>query len=604
MRVLHVVHRILVGMRSEQVQVDVDRGIVVGACQRITGGIHADSVGQIVDGHHIAGALRHAHCLAVLQHVDELADKNLHVFARFVAECGAHGHHAADIAVMVGTQHVNGDVCRIVVTMTLVAIVSNISCEIRVVAVGLDNHTILVVTMLGGFEPGCAILFVNVAAFTQIGDRLVDFAIGIQAVLMEPHVEIHTEILHGFADFVEHHRHCTLAEFLTLFGIALTQRIVIVVNATVDARQVENRNTVGICLIDDATCDLIDISALVTVDRGFLTVGGRDQRLGETVDLLAVIVEIVFAHHLGAVRLKHAGHGVADRGPTGAADMDRTGRIGGHEFKIQGLAGKMVVLAVVRTLVKHSVNHGCGGRGIKHNVNEAGAGHFHGLDAIGIGEFRGEQFGEIVRLHAGLLGQLHGRVRRPIAVRAVLRTHDGEFGLRRDEIGGQGACLAFIHKVVGNIENQFTKRFWTHSSKSTDYADRISLAYRPAYHPAVRHASCAKPPKRNSRYSRSQRTESYTAMWNAATNRKSPKPTRRYTSQSQQSARTGNRGHDTSNRQPNALDQATACGNASGRRKPTPTPPVWPSRKPQPTPNTPSKRQPRKTTTPTAIQPC
>lgn len=60
-----------------------------------------------------------------------------------------------------------------------------------------------------------------------------------------------------------------LRKFLTLFGIALTQRIAIVVNATVDARQVENRNTVGFCLIDDATCDLIDISALVTVDRGF-----------------------------------------------------------------------------------------------------------------------------------------------------------------------------------------------------------------------------------------------------------------------------------------------------------------------------------------------
>ena len=188
--------------------------------------------------------------------------------------------------------------------------------------------------------------------------------------------------------------------------------------------------------------------------------------------------------------------------------MDRTGRIGGNELKIQGLAGKMVVLTVVRTLVEHGVNHGSSGRGIKHNVDEAGAGHFHGLDAIGIGKFRSEQFSEIMRLHAGFLSQLHGRVRRPIAVRAVLRTHDGEFGLWRDEIGGQGASLAFIHKVVGNIENQFTKRFWTHSSKSTDYADRISLAY----HPAVCHASYARPLKRNSRYSRSQRTESYTAM--------------------------------------------------------------------------------------------
>lgn len=136
--------------------------------------------------------------------------------------------------------------------------------------------------MLGGLEPSCAILFVNIATFAQISDRLVDFTIGIQAVLMEPYVEVHTEILHGFADFFEHHRYRTLAELLTLFGIALTQRIAIVVNATVDARQVENRNTVGICLIDNATRDLIDISTLVAVDRGFLTVSGRNQRLSET----------------------------------------------------------------------------------------------------------------------------------------------------------------------------------------------------------------------------------------------------------------------------------------------------------------------------------
>ena len=163
---------------------------------------------------------------------------------------------------------------------------------------------------------------------------------------------------------------------------------------------------------------------------------GGHEGLGETVDLLAVIVEVVFAHHFGAVGFKHAGHGVSDCGPTGAADMDRTGRVGGDELEVQGFAAKMIVLAVGAASFEHGIHHGCGGSGVEHDVDEAGAGHFHGLDAVRLDEFGGEQFGEVTRLHAGLLGQLHGGVGCPIAVRAVLRTHHGELGLRGDKICG------------------------------------------------------------------------------------------------------------------------------------------------------------------------
>ena len=116
--------------------------------------------------------------------------------------------------------------------------------------------------------------------------------------------------------------------------------------------------------------------------------------------------------------------------------MDRTGRVGGDELEVQGFATEMIVLAVGAASFEHGIHHGCGGSGVEHDVDEAGAGHFHGLDAVRLDEFGGEQFGEVTRLHAGLLGQLHGGVGCPIAVRAVLRTHHGELGLRGDKICG------------------------------------------------------------------------------------------------------------------------------------------------------------------------
>ncbi len=270
---------------------------------------------------------------------------------------------------------------------------------------------------------------------------------------MEPHVEVDAEVLHGLLDLVEHHRHGALAEFLALFGVTLAERVAVLVGAAVDARHVQDVDAVGLGFLDDALGDLIDVRALVAVDRGFLAVRRGDEGLGEAVDLLAVVVEVVFAHHLGAVGLEHARHGVADGRPAGAADVDRSGRVGGDEFEVQRLAGKMVVPAVLRALCEHGVDDGRRGGGVEHDVDEAGARHFHGLDAVGVAQFGGEQLGEVARLHAGLLGQLHGRVGRPIAVGAVLRTHDGEFGLRGNEIGGEGACLAFVHEAVGDVEN-------------------------------------------------------------------------------------------------------------------------------------------------------
>lgn len=98
-----------------------------------------------------------------------------------------------------------------------------------------------------------------------------------------------------------------------------------------------------------------------------------------------MVIEVVFAHDLGAIGFEHAGHGVADGGPASAADMDGACRVGGDEFEIQSLTAEMVVLAVGVACFKHGIDHGRCGSGVEHDVDEAGTGHFHGLDTVGLG---------------------------------------------------------------------------------------------------------------------------------------------------------------------------------------------------------------------------
>ena len=346
--------------------------------------------------------------------------------------------------------------------MALVAIVGDVGGEVGVVAVGFDDDAVLVVAVVGGGEPGGAVLLVDVAAFTQIGDCALDLAVLVQAVLMEPDVEAHAEVLHRLADLGEHHRHGALAELLALRRVALAERVAVGVHAAVHARQAQHVHAVGLGLVDHTLGDLVDVCALVPVGRAFLAVGGGHQGLGEAVDLFAVVVEVVFAHHRGAVGFQHAGHRIADGGPAGAADVDRSGGVGGDELQVQRLAAQMTVPAERGTLGQDLVHHGRSGGGVEGDVDEAGARHLNGFDAFGVGERGRERLGQVTRLHAGLLGQLHGDVGRPVAVCAILRAHDGQLVHGRNQVVGQIARLALRDKVMGDGGNQFTQRFWTH----------------------------------------------------------------------------------------------------------------------------------------------
>ena len=85
-RVLHVEDGVLVAAPGQQVEVEVDAGVRRRARQRVAGGVDADGLDQVVDGDDGARPLAHPDRLAVLDQVDHLADEDLEVHARGVAE--------------------------------------------------------------------------------------------------------------------------------------------------------------------------------------------------------------------------------------------------------------------------------------------------------------------------------------------------------------------------------------------------------------------------------------------------------------------------------------------------------------------------------------
>ena len=210
-RVLHVVDRVVVGVLREQVQVDVDLGVHRHAHEGVARGVHAHGVDEVVEGDDRAGALGHAHGLAVLDEVDELADEDLQVLARLVAEGGAHGHHAADVAVVVGAQQVDG---RVRAALALVQVVGDVAREVRGLAVGLDEDAVLVVAVGGRAQPHSAALVEDLAALTQALDRRGDRAGGVQGVLVEEHVEVGAEGVQALLNLSEHQLDAASAEDL------------------------------------------------------------------------------------------------------------------------------------------------------------------------------------------------------------------------------------------------------------------------------------------------------------------------------------------------------------------------------------------------------
>ena len=226
--------------------------------------------------------------------VDHLPDEDLEVDPRGVAERGAHRHHPADVAGVVGAEH---DDAAVEAPLALVEVVGEVARDVGGVAVALDDDPVLVVAELGGAQPERAVLLEHPAGRLQPVDGALDGAGLVQVVLVEEHVELDAEVAQRRLDLLEHALHAVGAE--DLLRVVLLQRVR-------DVGQHRLR-------------DLADVGAAVAVLRCRLALRDRQQRPREAVDLRAVVVEVVLAGDLRAARLEQPGERVADGGPAHAA---------------------------------------------------------------------------------------------------------------------------------------------------------------------------------------------------------------------------------------------------------------------------------------------
>lgn len=262
---------------------------------------------------------------------------------------------------------------------------------------------------------------------------------------MEVDVEVNAKLVQGLLDVREHHLHASGAELLADLVLGALECI-------------------GDLLLDIG-CNLLNVLSAIAVLRSRLALGRSHERVGEAVDLAAMIVEVVLAGYLSAGGFEHAAEGIAHGCPTGAAQVDRTGGVSGDEFEVNLLAFVGIVVAVVSAGLADLVHDGalCGGS--QADVQEARACDLGDVNGVVLSQRLGQPGGQLARIHAGLLGYLQGKVGGVVTVLGITRTLHGH-GLRKDG----GVELVFAQYSDCGLFNKHRKIYGIHSVK----------VYRPA----------------------------------------------------------------------------------------------------------------------------
>ncbi len=327
---------------------------------------------------------------------------------------------SSDVTVVIRTPDVDQ---QVVAAGELVAVIGDVGQQVRGLAVGLDEHAVLVVAEVGGAQPDRTVGVVHLAAGAQVVERRLDGVAVDQRLLAEPDVELDA---HAGQRGREVAPHPLVAPFRRVGAVGHLRR------------------------------PFLDVVPLVSVRGNGLTGFGGGERLGEQAHLRATVVQVVLAGHRVAAPLEDVAERIAVRRPAATAGVQRARRVGGDELDVDPRAAPDVVAGVAVLAVGDDVRqHGGEPRGPQVEVHEAGAGELDPLDVrrrVG-GQLRGEGRGELPRRATGLLGRGQGHVRRPIAVLAPRRPL---------ELHGRGRVDADGHEGVahGPFET-FTDHGWT-----------------------------------------------------------------------------------------------------------------------------------------------
>ncbi len=348
MRVLDVVDRIVVALGLGEVEVEVE--VLVALARQIEKArrVHADLVHQLFESHVAAAALAHAHLLAAAVQRHELDQRHLQL-RRIASERRDGSLHPRNVPVMVRAPHVDH---QFEPALQLVVVIGDVRREIGIQAVLALDDTILVVAERSGTEPARPVLRIQMARGIECRQRFGNATGVVQRTLRIPHVEGHAEPREHIADTVEltvEHDARQMFEGRAQQGAgALDQRI----HARFDggfvafrcrrqsvehfARRAAQAATVDRLQLRRARAHVV---ALIPVGREGDVLAAHleiahPHRDAEDVHLPAGVVHVVLARHIEAGRFEHVGKARPVGGATTVTDVQRPGRIGGHEFHL------------------------------------------------------------------------------------------------------------------------------------------------------------------------------------------------------------------------------------------------------------------------------
>ncbi|CAM2147879.1 hypothetical protein PT2222_10321 [Paraburkholderia tropica] len=468
-RVLHVIHRVFVVFLQREVDVEHEfrvglardeeeaHGVAAAADGRFVELIRRDVAAravhigaarpfdQVAHGHVAARALGDLHFLAVAHDGDHLVQHVVGIARRNAdAERLQARAHARDGAVVVRALDVDdlGEAA-----FPLGDVVCDVRQEVRVGAVGLAHHAVLVVAVVGRLEPQRAVLLVGLARGDQRLDGLLDAAFGVERRFEVVAVELHAERLQVEILLVAQVGDGEAADRFEVFRILRAGDGLAVLGRDGFAREV-------------VAGDFGDVFAVVggfgparvaRLQAARARLGGD----GEIADLHARVVVVELAVHVVALRAEHVRDGVAERGLTAVADVQRTGGIGRDELDQHALAGFALRAAERGAFGEHGAEHGALGVDGQAQVDEAGTGHFGVGDQTGGGGQRlhgvDDLLGQRARIGAQRLGELHRDVAGDVAVRGDLRTLERDRG--HDECGF-GRALGGLRHLGDGVGEQ------------------------------------------------------------------------------------------------------------------------------------------------------
>ena len=415
MRVLHVVHRVRRVLLLRHLDVEVD-GLVRGLRQHeVAGRVHAHLVDELLERDHLAGALGHADGLAVAEQVHQLAEHDLERAGP--APGREHSLAAGDVAVVVGAPDVDE---MVEAAFHFVVVVRHVAHEVRHLAVGLDEHAVLLVIERARLEPGGAVLYVDVALLVHGLEASVHRALAglvghVQAALAEPALERGAEALGDAMLLGQLVGVGALAEVLhALLRVGVEPHVAVLVNY-------------GLSDVLHVGAGVARLGHLDVAAEQLLVAHGH--RLAEVVHLRAGVVDVELLEHVVARVAHDARRGVAERGPTAVAHVQRAGRVRRDVLEVDlALALRDGAAAEVALLGARLGGHALQGRRGQADVDEAGAGDVHALHEVVLRQVVDDDLGDLARVLLGELGRAHGHGGRPVAVGLVARTLERRLG--------------------------------------------------------------------------------------------------------------------------------------------------------------------------------